>query len=466
MRVLFFVLCVFSCVACADSLGSKLDTFFNTMGFSSNVTDAAAYHSQSAGFYTGGSVFARTPVKTLHPMTIQLPRARAGCSGIDIFSGGIAFVNADELIDAGKAIINNAAGYAWHLGLETLCPVCANGFKYFESLANTVNQANINSCETAESLVGGLWPKTKAANKLICEDLAQNDSAVSGWAKARQACGNGGRSNAFLDSAKNKAGYKGLVLHNTNIAWEALKKNTVFSDTHIKELLMSLSGTIVVRTKASDGADKKGDDQDNEIQFFPALADNDTLFRGLLVGGADVRLYRCDKAEDCLRPTEKTEHIDASESLTGKVRALLDSMLKKVHEDTALSQEEIQFLNAVHLPLYKMLNVQAAFSSEHTALNVAQYAQFIATEVLFSYLNSSLSQVMQGASQLQHAQVESFRQGVRHTMARLNAKRRNAYQSAVLAQRMTQEVMQLEQVLSNQLSARIANSLGWAQGLF
>lgn len=464
MKHLFFVLCVLSCTAYADALGTKLDTFFNSMGFSSNVTSAAAYHSQAAGYYTSGSVFARTPVKTLHPMTIQLPHTRAGCSGIDIFSGGISFVNADELVNAGRAIINNAAGYAFHLGLETLCPVCANGFKYFESLANTVNQANINSCETAEALVGGLWPKTQAANKLICEDLAQNDSAVAGWSKARQACGNGGKVNAFLDAAKNKDSYKGLVLHNTNIAWEALKKNAVFSDAHIKALLMSLSGTIVVRTKSANG--KAGDDQDNEIQFFPALADSPALFKGLLDGGTDVTLYVCDETTDCLYPAEKKEHIAASESLTGKVRKLLNGMLKKVHEDTELTQEEIQFLNAVHFPLYKMLNVQVAFSSAHTPLNVTQYAQFIATEILFSYLNTSLSQVMQGASQLQHAQVEAFRQGVRHTMARLNAKRRNAYQSVVLAQRMTQEVMQLEQVLSSQLSARIANSLGWAEGLF
>ena len=479
MKKWMLLLCFVACTANAmrikldsDTLGEKLSGFFDSLGFSSNLTDAGAYHSQAGGFYTGGSLVARSSVKTVRPVTVQLPHARSGCSGIDIFTGGVSFINSEELVNAGKNILNNSAGYAFHLALETLCPVCANSYKYFQTMANTINQGNINSCETAEALVGGLWPKTKAANKLICQDLAQNESQAADWASARQSCGNGGNANDTLEKAKKNEEYKASVLYNTNIAWEALKKNPAFSDAEIKELMMSLSGTFVVRTKGGKKDDDQGtsDDRGNQIVFFPALADDDAVFKALLEGGTDATLYTCaeETKEDglCLYPQKNKKQVEISESVIGKVRKMLDSMLKKIKDDQALTDEEIKFLNSVKLPVYKMLNIQAAFSVEHTALNVQKYAEFIATELLFSYLNNSLREVLRNSSALQNNQVEQFRQNIRHTMARLDARRQNAYQSAVLAQRMTQEVMQLEAVLSSQLSSRISTSLGWSEGLF
>jgi hypothetical protein len=49
--------------------------------------------------------------------------------------------------------MNNSATYAFTLAMETASPALANIMKYWNDFASKVNQANINSCEMAESLV-------------------------------------------------------------------------------------------------------------------------------------------------------------------------------------------------------------------------------------------------------------------------------------------------------------------------
>ena len=71
-------------------------------------------------------------------------------------------------------IINNSMGYAFNLALESTTPEIANVMKYINTIANTINNANINSCETAAGLVGTVWPKTHEAQQQVCEDIGNS----------------------------------------------------------------------------------------------------------------------------------------------------------------------------------------------------------------------------------------------------------------------------------------------------
>ena len=146
-------------------IDDDLQNFFTSSGFSSNVTAPNAYHGQSAGYYTGGSLFARNSVRNYQIAQVTLPSYRAGCGGIDLFSGGFSFINADGIIDAMKNILNNAKGYAFMLALESATPLLTNVMKQMHKTANDINALNINSCETAVSLLGSVWPKTQATQK-------------------------------------------------------------------------------------------------------------------------------------------------------------------------------------------------------------------------------------------------------------------------------------------------------------
>lgn len=52
---------------------------------------------------------------------------------------------------------------------------------------------NISTCQAAQSIVGGLWPKTQAASSQICQDLGTKHDVFSDWAASRQGCGVGVR---------------------------------------------------------------------------------------------------------------------------------------------------------------------------------------------------------------------------------------------------------------------------------
>src|SRR5438309_755089 len=82
------------------SINSDLTNFFNGMGFSNNETAPNAYQSQEAGYYSGGSLFARDSVRDVQIVQIDLPSFRSGCGGIDLFTGGFSFVNSQQLVDA------------------------------------------------------------------------------------------------------------------------------------------------------------------------------------------------------------------------------------------------------------------------------------------------------------------------------------------------------------------------------
>src|SRR5262245_22745233 len=121
-------------------IGGDLNHFFNQMGFSNNVTAPNAYQGQGAGYYSGGSLFARDSVRDVQIASVDLPSFRSGCGGIDLFTGGFSFVNSQQLIDAMQNIINNSIGYAFNLALESTTPEIANVMKYINTLSNEINR--------------------------------------------------------------------------------------------------------------------------------------------------------------------------------------------------------------------------------------------------------------------------------------------------------------------------------------
>ena len=66
----------------------------------------------------------------------------------------------EELKQLTNALVRNGIGF-FDLALETLSPVIAETMKDLRAKLQALTQANINSCETAEALVMGMWPKSQ-----------------------------------------------------------------------------------------------------------------------------------------------------------------------------------------------------------------------------------------------------------------------------------------------------------------
>ena len=452
-----FLLLIIASFAFAD-INADLDSYFNKLGYASNTTSPTAYHNQQAGYYTGGSMNMRNQVRDVEIMQVNLPSYRSGCGGIDIYAGSISLINEKEIVNMLQNVLNSAGAYAFTLALETATPELANVMKYWHDITNKINQANLNSCEMAESLVGGMWPKVRGASQRICEDIGTSNNFYSGWAQARQGCGFKGETDNILASGKNDTRYKDLIVDNGNIVWRAIQKRAFLqNDKTLAELFMSFSGTVVLY-------------HDNGViqhQTYPALIEDNDLVNALLKGGK-ATIYRCDttEADGCLHPKPAKEiHISEDKAFKSRVQTLLRSMAKKIVDDTALTPKEIGLLQATSIPVYKMLNVHAAYFKD--VPEVEQYAEVIAADILYQYLHESLTIIKASVAILPYpdAILAKIEPNITKAMDALSKRRKNTYSQLAVSLQLIQQTQAIERLLAGELSTEFASTLSWAKGL-
>jgi conjugative transfer pilus assembly protein TraH len=461
--VLFLIfICFFSSSACAG-VNDDLNKFFDGLGFNANVTAPQAYKGQEAGYYTGGSIFARESVRNVQVAYLDLPSFRSGCGGIDLFAGGFSFINADQLVALSKNILNNAKGYAFTLAMESATPQISSVMKYLTDMQNKINSLNINSCETAAGLVGSLWPKNTMAQRRICEDVGTHSSfsIFSDMAAARQGCGAEGKMSDVLKRGSGSDQFKNMILDEGNIAWKAIKQNPLFrDDDQLAELFMSLSGTIIIRKSGA------GDSASNKFSVLTSLVTDDKLLKAFLHGGV-ATIYKCDdtKPEGCLNPTKQNITINQKASIKEQVHTMLENMVGKIYADEKLSKQEIGLLQATSLPVYKMLNVQAAFQHDRSIIDVAGYSGIIATDILFQYLKESLHVIKASSGTLQYPQeiMTNFQGGINQAFNSVRSEQRNAYSQMAIAVQLIEQVKIIEQTLSGTLSTRLNSNIEWAR---
>lgn len=419
--------------AYADA-NSNLTNFFNKLGGASNVTRAGAYQDQAAGFYTGGNLFARNQVHQSQLMNIQMPDFRAGCGGIDMFMGAFSHISSERMIEAIKAIGANMASYAMLLAIETMSPQVKNILTELNDLVQKLNQSNINSCEMAATTLGSVWPKSNASKRHLCKMIGTDRryGSFSDYASARQGCGAGGERDGVINSAQDDPRFKSMLGTEFNLAWKAIQENEFLrSDNRLAEFFMSISGTIISR--------KEGEDY--KIETRVSLANKDSLLAALLHGG-EVTVYRCiDVGDDkCLMVGERTITIPPENSLVERVKSILISIQNKIYADEPLSQAEIDFLGSTRLPFYKIINVSTAYRRGASPVDIIDYAELGAVDILFQYLSEILDVINESVDHIRLNQVDDTQ--ITRFQEKLNEARKQ-----VIERRMG-SFKQMEQVIS------------------
>jgi len=118
------------------------------------TTSPNYFGGQQRGYYAAGSFSTRWPNHNDYPVTVEMPRVKSGCGGIDVFLGGFSFMNSDYLVSKLQSILENSASVAFDLALKTLCEQCSNTIKNFEALSDKLNSMQIDECASAKELVG------------------------------------------------------------------------------------------------------------------------------------------------------------------------------------------------------------------------------------------------------------------------------------------------------------------------
>ncbi|MCL1446522.1 conjugal transfer protein TraH, partial [Klebsiella quasipneumoniae] len=100
-------------------------------------------------------------------ISMTLPDINAGCGGIDAYLGSFSFINGEQLQRFVKQIMSNAAGYFFDLALQTTVPEIKTAKDFLQKMASDINSMNLSSCQAAQGIIGGLFPRTQVSQQKV-----------------------------------------------------------------------------------------------------------------------------------------------------------------------------------------------------------------------------------------------------------------------------------------------------------
>lgn len=446
--------------AIADVKGSMDNFWAGSLG-AANVTGPGSFNGQKQGNYTLGNLSMRVPQETASLGSVQLPQVKAGCGGIDIFAGSFSFINSDQMVATAKAVASNAMGYAFQLALASLCPTCAQKIEQLQDQLNKLTQNQINSCQTAQALVGGIAGKLSSQMDSVCAAVSSVKGQYTDRVAARNACAQNRQSvtNSWTAAEKDN------LPIDKNLAWVAMKKHPMLmSDPQLMEMVMTLTGTVIYRSGGSDNA--------NQFQVLAAEGADQGVLSKLLDGGA-LKVHDCDENTNCLNPTShgQTITIDTSgTAMKARVEVMLSSIVRKINNRSGtLTAQEQDFLNMAGAPVYKMASVYTALEGVSAESQMLSYADVIAIDLVFNWIHQMVNEVEAGARNMpagvQREQVNEWLESVARVETQLSAKRSELAQKVQAIDSMVERTQAAESVLAARASTRLGTVLQFSSNL-
>lgn len=463
----------FACLLLLNSLPlsagmqQNLESAFKTLGMANNITEGGGYQDQTGGFYTGGSMFARSKVNNADLFSVQMPDYRAGCGGIDLYLGGFSFISEAEFTQLLRNIGSGAAGYAFSLALVTVTPQIKSVLDGLLDNVRDITNQSINSCEAAATLMGGVWPQSDKSSAILCNAMGTSLGKAKDWAQSRQKCGAKGERESINNLKNEEKGkdFKDMLGDEFNIAWKALQKNAFLNkDPELAEFFMTISGTIISRR-----VQKR-----IEVIVLPSKSDDPDLINALIMGKTKVKVYQCDQRGEsqCLKPALKDIVLNGEKALFGKVSAFLSSLSTSIREGTNLNKKDIEkhkaFVNSTKIPILKILAIEAAFKEGGSPISSNELSETIAYDILLHYLEEVMSLVLESITQLQKTQidgqvVEKFREGVLNSQKLLIAKRTTLFEQMAITLDFIERTQQIESKLQNMFISSQQGTESWGK---
>jgi conjugative transfer pilus assembly protein TraH len=384
------------------TLENEMQGLFDTM---TNITDGGYHKGLGRGTVSGPSVVMRGNRVRTDLFNFVPPSINAGCGGIDMFMGSFSFIDADHFVNLMQAIATNAAGYAFKLALETMCPTCGQAITSLQRAMQALNSTAGDSCRIAETAVNTL------ADKLGADELGEKmrDGPLASFATAV-----GRKADAFatyLDQVNSGSSTKDLNEGEVrallgNAAWKVLLRNNYVSaafgsgDNELAEALMSVTGT-VVGTKVDDADVPK-------IDPYPPILKVKDILKGATPGAGDPpKKYHCTNS-DCTAIIPGNYDFKGLERMVNEILlgadlqgSGTDSFILKLNTNSgALTEKEKQLIRVAPYHMTRLRNI-AVCTGEGGIGSLSEYAhkvsRSVALEILDRYLKDALASVMKAS---------------------------------------------------------------------
>lgn len=363
----------------ADSLlqGEINDVF--DLFINANTSSSAGYfEGQARNYLSGGSFQGRNPIKKLEFFSINPPHVKAGCGGIDLFLGSFSFIDGDQFQGMLRSIAQNAAGYAFSLAIESLCPTCNTVVKYLQGEMNKLTKGLTDSCELGKLAVDatGLTEKMRDVAQSNCESQSALLGMVSDNLAAKTKCADPEDDTLKTAATQNDAAGKPVMKIYRNVTWEILKTASFLNDNQ-RELFMSVTGTLVVTYDEGSASQLK-------VTPYPPKITLEKFVDGT---NADDEVYSCDENNNCMNPARIAAN--TSDGFNALVYEYLMAIVAKISgKVNALSNDEKAFVGLIRGDIYQILKLASvpAFNASIVRPFIDQSSKFIAYQLAASYI--------------------------------------------------------------------------------
>ncbi len=459
-RIAFAALLLHGPVLAGD-LNTEVNNMFNSLGAIGNYTAPGAFRGQTLNTFTGGSLVMRSPNKVYQLAAIQFPSAKAGCGGIDVFGGSFSHISAEEFKNMLRNITAALPGIAFQLALESVSPLLGGLTKWGKGLETWINNARINSCETAKAIVSTAAEAAGYSAQEACADLAIQMGLESDRDAARRRCASdrpgilaSARSSAD-PNVRNRAPFVG------NLTWKALQYTGSYLDDAERELILSIVGTVIYHPEDSG--------RDPELVAPTISSISQLLYGQAAAAGTNVtqHLLNCNNYTSCDVVSLNTSYTHTP--FTARVETMMRSIADKIATRTAIpnNSAEVGFVNQTTEPVYRMLSIGSSIPGSGLADTlIGQYRDLIAADYAYVFLERNLRLGMAALEkdhllqQGQRDRAQQIRQRAQSVLMQLSQEKATLYQKVGSFRVVSNHLEQLERQLRTAMPQHVMDMLG------
>ena len=418
-RICIFLMILFHLSSSFATLDDELKKTFAQM---STYTPPGSMSGQDRGVITGGSITVRNKISA--PMSIinfQPPSLKAGCGGLDFYGGSLGFISISQFQTLLEGIASNAAGYAFQLAIDVVCPTCAANMKELQKRLQDMSSKINNSCEMAKMITPGSWESAAEKSR---KDAEGKVSSVFGefddWWRGSTMAKNGKNPvNAFGKMSTQQLKDSHMI---GNTVWGAIVDHNVGSfyatssnDGDFHEILMNLTGTIIVKKGAAKVAAGQRDRDSANHTSTPAVAETaeelaspevrliqpEITMKDFMYGFDNKDIWKCNNpaADECMDltmgPASMKGFIDRVGELlngTGPGNIGIIAKLRDVANFKTFTAQEVAFIAATSPGILGLLR---DFSHDLRAARAISdtVTVFLAQQMAIQFVDEAISNV-------------------------------------------------------------------------
>lgn len=465
--ILVAILIVTQSIVPSTSQARTLLDMFNSMGGYSNTTGAGAVRGEISNYYTGGSLYARTPTVQASVYDIQPPSVKGGCGGVDLYLGGLSYINGTQIMALLKAAAKNLESELFFLALDTFVPVVSAVIKKLQAMSQQALGVTANSCAMATNLLAstGVTGYAQEKKRQVSEWTKTWDGSATDAYDAEQLSKDDAVATAANTQALSNPAMKDQVQQG-NFVWRAIY-NADFNDPAIadslvyKEMLMSMVGTAIFPT-----------DNSPPVILAPLTIDLKKIVGNNGESTAMIEIYECEAGSDgyelgCQKPGQIPVQKDIGTSFrqlaVNRLTQIANSMGGTNGTDgSPPSKPDQAYLGTSSIPLYKLMAMASADPGLAQSM-VETAAEVLAVDYAYHYireayknLERSITARRGAVDSAQELILKQILDNKTHLMGSLEAERYAAYGKVQQQIQVAETMRTYDRVLARKSSEAIS----------